>query len=261
MESPPPIPDSPTAEPQPATTSLLAKLFNVFAVPGEVFDEVKAAPASAATWLVPALLLAVVGALSAFVLFSQPAILQQIREQQDKAIEQQVKAGKITQAQADQYSAMMEKFFNPTVLKLFGAAGGLAAAFCRVVWWGFILWLLAKQLLKTSVPFPKALEVSGLSMMISVLGMLVGLLLTVNLGRLGAGASLALVVKDFDLTRKSHLFAGAANLFSFWQVAVTSIGLAKLANAPFMRAAWVVLAFWMLQESVLILIGMGQWAL
>ena len=38
--------------------SLAARLLNVFATPGDVFDDVKVAPASTANWLVPALLLA-----------------------------------------------------------------------------------------------------------------------------------------------------------------------------------------------------------
>jgi hypothetical protein len=98
-------------------------------------------------------------------------------------------------------------------------------------------------------------------MMISVLGTIVGVLLIVNLGRLFAGPSLALVINDFDETRKSHLFAGAANVFSFWLVGVMSVGLAKLAGVPFLRAAWLVVAYWMAQESFFILVGLGQLAL
>ena len=241
--------------------SLPARLLNVFAVPGEVFSEIKASPPSTGNWLVPTFCSILVGVISVFIIFSQPTIVQQIREQQAKALDQAVKAGKMTQAQADQALPMMEKFTGPTMLKIFGSVVIVAASFIHVTWWAFVLWLLSRWLLKVSISYPKALEVVGLAMMIAVLGAIVGMLLIVNLGRMGATPSLALVVNDFDATRKSHLFLGAANVFYFWQAAVTAVGLAKLAEVPFIRAAWLVLTYWLLQESLLIMIGMGQFAL
>jgi hypothetical protein len=241
--------------------SLPARLLNVFAVPGEVFTEVKSAPPSTSNWLVPTICSALIGVLVSFIIFSQPAIIQQIREQQAKVMDQQVKAGKITQAQADQALAMMEKFTGPTMMKVFGGVGSVVVSFVHVMWWGFVLWLLSRWFLKVKIPYVKALEVVGLAMMIAVLGAIVAMLLIVNLGRMGATPSLALMMSDFDATRKSHLFMGAANVFYFWQVGVTAVGLSKLAGVPFVRALWVLLAFWLLQESLFILIGMGQFAL
>ncbi|MGH7970066.1 MAG: YIP1 family protein, partial [Limisphaerales bacterium] len=228
--------------------SLAARLLNVFAVPGEVFAEVKAARATLSNWLIPAICSAIVGALSAVVIFSQPAVVQQLHEQQTKAMDRQVQAGKLTQEKADQMLKVMERFTGPTMLMIFGSGGAVVASFIHVIWWGFVLWLLAKLFLKVSVPFPKALEVAGLAMMINVLGAIVAMLLIVNLGRVGATPSLALAVSDFDATRKSHLFLGAANVFYFWLVGVMSVGLARLAAVPFLRAAWLVLTYWIPQQ-------------
>lgn len=241
--------------------SLAARLLNVFAVPGEVFTEVRSARASTLNWLVPALCSAVIGVVSAIIIFSQPAVVQQLREQQTKAMDQQVQSGKLTQAQADQALSVMEKFVGPTMLKIFGSAGAVVVSFVHVIWWGFVLWFLSKLFLKVSIPFPKTLEVAGLAMMINVLGAIVAMLLIVNFGRIGATPSLALTVSNFDASRKSHLFMGAANVFYFWLVGVMSVGLAKLAGVPFLRAAWLVLTYWVLQESFFILVGLGQLAL
>jgi hypothetical protein len=261
MEEPPTVPEPQPEVARPPSTSLAARLLNIFAVPGEVFDEVKAAPTSALNWLVPVLCLAVVGVLSAVIIFSQPAIQQQIREQQAKKMDQVVKSGKMTQADADKALAMMDKFTGPTMMKIFGAVGGVVGSFVHVFWWAFILWLLGRWLLKAPLEFPKTLEVAGLASMIAILGGLVSLLLTVSLTRIGATPSLALVVKDFDLTRKSHLFLGAANLFSFWLVALMALGLAKLAGVPWLKAAFPVFTYWLAKECLLIGIGMGQMAL
>ena len=83
---------------------------NVFAAPGDVFSEVKTAAPSVANWLVPAILFMVLSWLSAALIFSQPAIRQQISELSTKAIDRQVEKGKLSGAQAEQARAAAEKF-------------------------------------------------------------------------------------------------------------------------------------------------------
>jgi hypothetical protein len=99
--------------------------------------------------------------------------------------------------------------------------------------------------------------------MIGVLGGLVTLLLMVNLPKLFAAPGLTQAVSDFDPLGKSPLLLAAANIFSFWFIGVLSVGLGRLARVPSLRAAWFVFAFWLLQESLLILLGgaLGQFAL
>ena len=261
MEEPPPIQQSPPQVPKLSNTSLAARLLNIFAVPGEVFEEVKTSLFSVSNWLVPLCLSIVVGAVSSIIIFSQPAILQQMREQQTKAVDDKVKTGKITQAQADQYTAMMEKFMTPGVMKIVGVVSACVAYTVRMVWWALVLFLLARWFFKAEIGFLKGLEVAGLAMMITVLGDLVKLLLIVNLAKVFASPSLALVISDFDATRKSHLMMGAMNVFSFWFIGVVSAGLARLAGVPFLKAAFLVFAYWLFQESLFIISGLGQFAL
>ena len=74
MEEPlPGLAPSPEAPPPPAM-SLAARLLNVFAIPGEVFEVVKASRVCLGNWLLPVLLSAVVGTVSAIVILSQPAM-------------------------------------------------------------------------------------------------------------------------------------------------------------------------------------------
>ena len=126
-----------------------------------------------------------------------------------------------------------------------------------------MLWLLGRLFLKARLNYLKTLEVAGLALMISVLGGVVTLLLLVNLPKLFADPGLPLAVSDFDAIRKSPLLLGAANVFSFWLIGVLSVGLAKLAGVPFLRAAWFVFACWLIQESLLVLLGglLGPFAL
>lgn len=263
MEEPPPIvePPPPPTAPKAPTTSLAARLLNVFAIPGDVFEEVKAAPHAVANWLVPALIASVVGAVSAVLMFSQPTIQQQLREKQEHMMEQQVKAGKMTRAQADQALTVAEKFTSPAMMKIFGAFSAVVASFVRVFWWALVLWLLGRWFLKSPISYLKATEVAGLAGMIAVLGGIVSLLLIVNLGKLFSTPSLALTISDFDEKNKSHLLLGAVNVFNFWLLGVMASGLARLAGVPFARAAFLVLGYWIIWSLCLIFIGLGTLAM
>src|SRR2546430_17302136 len=103
--------------------SLGARLANVFAAPGEVFAEVKIGPPSPANGLVPGLLLCLAGIVSTFVLFSQDSILQQLRDQQEQALEKKLE--KASKEQREQIQAMFEKFTSPALMKIFGSAGAV----------------------------------------------------------------------------------------------------------------------------------------
>lgn len=251
------MPEPPPVAPPAPVTSLAGRLLNVIAAPGEVFEEIKAAPPRVANWLVPVLLFAVVGVISMCVMFAQPAILQTVRDQQAKAYDKMVQQGKMTQAQEDQ----ILQFMGPTVLAVGGSIGIIFYSFVSIFGWALVLWLLGRWLLKTRLGYMKMVEVAGLSSLIIALSMVVGTLLCVIFGRLNAGLSLAMLVNDFDISNRVHLLLGAANVFNFWHVAVLAIGLAKLSGASMARTAIVIFAYWVLAELLLIAAGLGQWAL
>lgn len=232
-------------------TSLAARLLNVFATPGEVFEEVKAAPATVSNWLVPALVAAIVGVISVFIVFSQPAMLQQIREQQGKMFDSQVKAGKMSRAEADKALATAEKFMGPTVMKFTGSIGAVVVSFVRVFWWAFVLWLIGLVFLKVRFGYLKALEVAGLASMISVLGAIVAVLLTVNFGK-ASSANLDLAFSTTDPNSKMRPMLAALDIFNFWLVGVMAAGLARLAGVRFARAFLLVMGYWLLLQFVLL---------
>ena len=258
MEEPLPVLDSPPEAPQPPAISLAARLLNVFAIPGEVFTGVRVSRISIGNWFVPALLLALIGVVTAVVVVSQPSFQRQIRdltEQEAKTLDQQVMAGKVKQPEADRALALTRAITEPSFLKTLCGVGAAVVGVTRVFWWGFVLWLLGRVFLKVRFGYPKALEVAGLGLMINVLGAVVMLLMVVNLPKLFSAPGLAFAISDFDMSRQSPLLVGAANVFSIWLLGVLSVGLAKLAGVPFLRAAWLVFAAWAIQQSLFLLGG------
>ena len=194
MEEPLPVLDSPREAPQPPAISLAARLLNVFAIPGEVFAGVKASPNSLGNWLLPALVLAMVGVVLALTNVPQAVFQRQIHEvteQYAKVLEDQVKAGRMKQPDVDRGMALARSITSPALLKPLFSVGIPVAGVARLFWWALMLWLLGRWFLKVRFGYDKALEVAGLGLMINVLGTVVMLLLLVNLPKLFSAPGLA----------------------------------------------------------------------
>jgi hypothetical protein len=114
-----PTPTPPEGAPS-APLSLTERLTGVITAPGEVFGEIKDAPVRTANWLAPLILVCLATVVYICFAFSQPAILNGMKEQREKAMQKRVAAGTMTQAQADQASAMVEQYMGPTLMKIVG---------------------------------------------------------------------------------------------------------------------------------------------
>jgi len=228
--------------------SLPARLFNVLATPGEVFEHLKNARVSTANWLIPALLAIVVSWLGAWVVFSQDSIQQQLREITDQAIEKQIQKQHLSDQQAEQARVIGTKF---------GAIGTKIAAYAAPVfiamvipfWWGLLLWLIGK-VFKANFSYMKGVEVTGLSGMVGVLDSILRTLLILIMGNLFASPSLALLIKQFDPQNPVHGLLAAVNIMSFWALALRALGLARLSRVGFGRAAVWVFGTWALLTGV-----------
>lgn len=255
LNQPPPIIEPPVAPVTAVTpTSLAARLLNVFAIPGEVFEEIKASPPNAANWLVPALFAGVIFAITFAFVVARPEFIKKNLAPQQQTIEQHVKDGKTSRADADQMLKLLERLYDASTLKVFGVVGGVVAGFIRVLWWGFVLWLLARVFLRARVRFGKMLEASGLAGMVGLLAVIITTLLEMNLGDQFASAA---ATKGFDPRNAAHLAIMALNFFHVWQAGVLASALARMTGVPFFRGALVMFPFWLLWMSATAIIGSG----
>lgn len=245
------VPPMPVTNPPPAT-SVWLRLLNVFAAPGEVFAEIKDAAPATANWLAPVGLLILAAFISTGVIFSQPGVTQQIREQQRAAFDKQVSAGKMTQAQADEAAAMAEKFSGPVLLAVFGCVGAVITGFATPFWSALWLWLIARFYLKSPVGYLKVLEVAGLSLMIIALAVVVKTALVVLTGNFSAALNPLLLMKSADPHRPLHQILMLLDVMTFWLLAVRAIGLAKLTGATFGKTAAAVFAVWLVMSGLVI---------
>lgn len=252
MEQPPPIIETQPPGPELPGMSLPARLLNVFAIPGDVFDEVKKSRPSTANWLVPVLLFILVGSIGAYLINSQPAIQQQMREMQDQMIQKMVDSGKLPKEQADRQREAGEigARVGPYIAVVF-------SAFFSPFWWGLIFWVVGSKILKGGFSFMKGVEAAGLANAITVLGSLVTTLLIVSLGNVFASPSPALLVKNFDPQNTSHSLLAVANIITLWVLGVRSIGLARLSGSSFISAAAWVFGIWIAYTGFFIGVGLA----
>ena len=255
MEQPPPI--SEPQAPAPAPMSLIARLLNVFATPGEVFETIKLSRPSAANWLVPALVMALIGVVSAVIVYSNPVIIQQMHEQQAGMYDRMVDSGKMSRAQAD---ALIEKLPGPTMTKVMVGFGAVFMSFIGIFGWAFAYWLIGRLVFKTRIAFMKMVEVTGLASAISVLQAVITTLLVVNLHNPLATPSLALLLKDPSPQNKLLGVLSMVNIMTFWVLAVRAIGLARLSGVSFVRAATWVFGVWLLFMGALMAVGIAVMA-
>lgn len=224
---------------RPPSTSLAARLTNVFAAPGEVFDEVKTSAPSTANWLVPALLLVVISLIATWLIFSQEPIQHQLGDITEKALQKQVEKGRMSEQDVERARTV-----GLIGAKIMAAAASVWVGFVPPFWWGLILWLVGTKALKGNFPYMKAVEVAGLAAMISILDSIVRTLLILVKGNLYASVSPTLLMNDFDPQNTLHSLLTLADVFTFWVLAVRAVGLARLAGVSFAKAAAWVFGIW-----------------
>ena len=246
---------NPAVNPDNPPMPLGARLVNVFAVPGDVFDTVKAGSPSLANWLVPLLLSCLVGVVHTILIFSQDATLHQIRELQERSIQQKLE--KLPKADAEKTREMMERFLSPAFLKITGSIGSVAWAGLSLLLTALFVWLVGTRMLKGFFTLRQAVEVCGLASMIGVLGSVVTTLLVMGMGNILLTPGPALLLSNFDAKNKLHLVLSSFNAMTVWYLGVLTMGLARLSAASCKEAALWVFVPWAIYRASLILAGGG----
>ena len=254
MEDPNPIAEV-SNQPTPGM-SLSSRLMNVYAAPGEVFEAIKTTRPAAANWLLPLLLVCMVGVINVWVMFSQPAVQQQMKQQQAERFEQMVEEGKMTEQQVNDLQAKL----GDTQFLIAKIAGSFGAVFVSFIWLflvSLLLWLLARWVFKSPFAYMKTVEMVGLCTMIGVLGGIISLLLIVATGNMYVTPGPMLLIRDFDVNHKGHLVLSSLNLVTIWYIAVLSVGLSKMTGKLFTTVTLWLYGAWLLLRAGIILSGLG----
>ena len=233
---------------------LLDRLTNVFASPGELFENVRQTGKTNSNWLVPLISMIVVSLILSQLVIGNVSLVGQMETMIKKTMEKSVQEGKMTQEQADQ---AFEGFARPgstmaTVIRIAATVLGIPIVFLVVT---LAYWLLGKWGMKATAPYMKVGEVVGLVFFIGILESIVTTLMMFMMDSIYASPSLALLVSGFDIENKVHVALSKVNVFTFWTLAVTSIGLSKLFQRDLAKVMVLVFALWIVWSVIAILTG------
>jgi Yip1 domain len=253
------LPDPPSVRGTLPAMSLTARLMNVYATPGDVFEVVQqSTQPCVANWLVPVFLSCVVGILFTWVALSQPNVEQQIHEQQDQKLQKMVDSGKMSTAELEATRARMEQLNLMTLVKISGSVMAVATSFGLVFVMALILKLTSRWLPQPRLEYMKWVEVAGLSSMVLMLGTVVQLLLVMIMGSIFATPGPVLLVGEIDPQNTVHQVLSSINLMTLWYLCLLGVGLAKLAGGGFLKAVAPLLGLWAALRVAIILLGWGS---
>jgi hypothetical protein len=237
--------------------SLAGRMTSVIAAPSEAFEALKNSPPCAANWVAPALLLIVISWIGTAIIFSQPAINQQVMEMSEQAMQKQFEKQNLPPEKAEQMRQIGEKW---ALVSTKIAAGILPVfvGFAGPFIWGSFLWLIGAKAFNGGFTYMKAVEAVGLANVILALEAVVRTLLVLSLNNVYATPSVALlVIKGFDPQNTLHGLLGVVNVMTFWLLAARSVGLARLSNISFAKAAACVFGIWLAYTGFFIGLGAG----
>ncbi len=251
-------------EPPVAPMSFTEKLTNIFASPGELFDNVRSTASTPSNWIVPLIIFILVAFGTSQLLMNNPSLASQLKAQisaqTEKRLQEAVQKGQLTAEAADQQREAAERFSQPGSIFMMLGTGVSLLIFIPAGMFlvGLVYWLLGKTVMKATTPYMKVIEVIGLTFFIGCLESIVTSIMAIGFDKLHAGPNLALLVLDtFSAENKIHLLLSKVNVFTFWDLGVVSIGLSRLFMKDLTKVLVLVFALWILWVVFSVLTGMA----
>lgn len=210
---------------------LVGRMFRIFYAPGETFAAVRRQQ-SWLDWFVPTIL--VVLATLASTSYTMPIIM----EVQQEAMQEQLKN---MPAGAPDMAETMQNF--TTIGTIVGIPFSI---FILLFFMGLILFLVARFALGGEVTYSQMLAVVAYTSLIGIVHVAVVTPLVLHKKEIIVYTGLGLLVPaDMLKTYVGQLIA-AVDLFMFWRVCLTAIGIAVIGNMPTRKAAIGIFALWII---------------
>ncbi len=237
--------------------SFSEKLTNIFASPGELFENVRMTDKTTRNWLVPWAVFVVIAIVMGQLIVHNASLADQLDTTIRHELDKRVQEGKMTQVEADR----AYEFVKPgTTMFTVGQVGWTALVSLATLFaLALLYWLIGKTAMKATVQYMKVTEVVGLVFLIVALEQIVTTLMMIAMDSIHATPSLGIFVSNFDMENKAHLALAKINVFTFWNLSVVGVGLSKLFQRDFQKVLVLVFAAWVLWSLVTLFSGFKLW--
>lgn len=215
----------------------------IFTEPGETYETIANTPKKN-YWIFPVLISVVIGLISTFLFMQDAELVSKTMEKQKEKMrekfQESVKQGKMTQEDSEKAMESM----NPKgmMFKVFGFGGAIIGPFVILLLLS-VFYLIALKIMKAQFDFMNILNVVGLAMLISGIGNIIAVVISIlkgNLTSVGPG----LLFSEESAGQKVYAMLTKIDLFSIWFYAVIAIGLSKIARVSIAKTASVVFGLW-----------------
>lgn len=215
----------------------------IFTEPGETYETIANTPKKN-YWIFPVLISVVIGLISTFLFMQDAELVSKTMEKQKEKMrekfQESVKQGKMTQEDSEKAMESM----NPKgmMFKVFGFGGAIIGPFVILLLLS-VFYLIALKIMKAQFDFMNILNVVGLAMLISGIGSIIAVVISIlkgNLTSVGPG----LLFSEESAGQKVYAMLTKIDLFSIWFYAVIAIGLSKIARVSIAKTAAVVFGLW-----------------
>jgi len=227
--------------PEQEQMSFSDKLIGIFSEPGKVFSEFRQFPIKTVDWLIPTLLSIVIVILSQMIQMNNPTIKQDLRDKQIKAMQKYVDEGRMTPEQLDQAVENMDRYQSFQYIGIF--VGIPIVSFIVLFIVALVYLLLGKYGLRGDPKYVSILAVVGIVNMIGIVEVLITTILSILLGKMQATPSVALLFSQMS-QGPAYALLNKINPFTFWELVVIGIGLAKVSNKEVIKGIYWVFGLW-----------------
>lgn len=242
--------------------SFTEKMVNIFASPGELYENVRDTGPTRSNWVIPAIILVIASVLMTQLMLSNASLVDQLDRTMRQAMEKSLEGRNLPPEQMERAQQQIDQAYEytkpgSTWFMVLSTVGPLVWTFITLFGLGLAYWLVGKSAMGASAPYMKVVEVVGLTFFIGTLEVIVTTLLMYAMDSIHASPGVGLFVKDFDVTNKLHLAMSKVNIFTLWTLVITSIGLSKLFRRDLPKVLVLVFALWILYSAVTIFTGIG----
>jgi hypothetical protein len=232
------------------------KLTGIFTEPTSTFERIAKFPPKTIDWLLPLIVLLFIISITRVLVMSNEEVAYQVKQMQEKSMNEMVEKGVLTREQADQQIEQSAKFSQGPVAWVIQTVsififGSIVFFFVALIYFFF-----ANFALKGEGSYSSALVASGLSAYIAIIQIVLASILAMAFGRLISDVSVASLA-SIDKTTITGFVLGKVDPFSIWAYSITSIGLAKMFRSD-STAKYFILVFGIWILGTFLLWGIGK---
>src|SRR3990172_3917600 len=212
--------------------SLSDSLAGVFSEPGETFTEIKKST-KGSYWIWPIILLAVITALSSFIVMNDEELSSEIKTTQSKAMKEKlddaVKSGQMTREQADEQIEKAQSMMGGGMFAVIGVAGSVISVLIFFLVKSLV-YLGGFKIFKGTASFVNILNVLGIASIITSIQMILDTVLAIFTGRLYINIGPVLFFTEEVVGKSMYKFIASFDLINIWYLVIIAIGFAKVSD-------------------------------